>query len=300
MAIAGIAQLVEQLTRNEQVVGSSPTAGSPLHPPHLRCTLALTLLLALGGSAAAAPGLRLVVIDPGHGGSNLGAPSRVHHPVRYEKEFTLVVARKVAERLRREGVTVVLTREDDRDMSLKQRIGLANRLRADVFVSVHLNATEVPGPTGHETFFLALEATDEAAKRLATFENHDPVSVDGDAEAPVQGDAVGDILLDLTRNRAHHDAERLAMLIQKRLVPRSPFKDRGVKQAPFFVLMGAAMPAVVTEIGFINHRAEGRYITSEEGMSALAEGIALGVLDYGRLINAPRSRPEAPPSPGAP
>lgn len=244
-----------------------------------------------GGPAQAAPGLRLVVVDPGHGGTNLGAPSRVHRPVRYEKEFTLKVARKVAADLRAAGVTVVLTRERDRDLSLKARIGLANRLRADVFVSVHLNATEVPGPTGHETFFLALEATDEAAKRLATFENRDPVSVDGDAAAPVPDDAVGDILLDLTRERAHRDAQRLAELIQQRLTPQSPFKNRGVKQAPFYVLMGAAMPAVVTEIGFINHRAEGRYITSEAGMTAIAGGIARGILDYGRLVVAPRARP---------
>lgn len=273
--------------------------------------MCVALLLLLAAPAMAAPGLRLVVIDPGHGGSNLGAPSRVHHPVRYEKEFTLEVARRVAGHLREAGVTVVLTRERDRDMSLKARIGLANRLRADAFVSIHLNATDVPGPTGHETFFLALEATDEAAKRLATFENRDPVAVDGDAAAPVPDDAAGDILLDLTRNRAHHDAQRLAELIQARLTPKSPFKNRGVKQAPFFVLMGAAMPAVVTEIGFINHRSEGRYITSREGMDALAEGIAAGVLDYGRLVNAPRGpapnhptprqpTPRQPTPPGAP
>ena len=269
----------------------------------VRAALAGLCLLMCSGAAAAPeppPGLRLVVIDPGHGGTNLGAPSRVHHPVRYEKEFTLKVGRKVADRLREAGVTVVLTRERDRDMSLKARISMANRLRADVFVSIHLNATEVPGPTGHETFFLALEATDEAARRLAVFENRDPVSVDGDARDTVPDDAVSDILLDLTRERAHKDAQRLAELIQARLTPQSPFKNRGVKQAPFFVLMGAAMPAVVTEIGFINHRAEGRYITSEKGMSAIADGIARGILDYGRLVNAPRSRPETPPKTGAP
>lgn len=303
MAHAGIAQLVEQLTRNEQVVGSSPTVGShPLPPRHPSLIITLTLtLLALAGPALAAPGLRLVVIDPGHGGTNLGAPSRAH-PGRYEKEFALIVSRHVADHLRQNGVLVVLTREDDRDMTLKERISLANRLRADVFVSVHLNATDIPGPAGHATFFLAPDASDEAARRLAEFENHDPVSVDGDAAAPVVDDAVGDILIDLTRHRAHHDAERLAALMQRRLTPKSPYPDRGVKQAPFFVLMGAAMPAVVCEIGFINHREEGRYITTEPGMKQLAIGIAEGILDYGRLINAPRepSAPPAAPAPPAP
>lgn len=307
VAHAGIAQLVEQLTRNEQVVGSSPTVGSHRLPSHLALCFLLPLIATLASAPALAtipapaPGLRLVVIDPGHGGTNLGAPATAH-PGRYEKEYTLIVSRHVAQTLRAHGVTVVLTREDDRDMTLKDRISLANRLRADVFVSVHLNATDIPGPNGHATFFLAPEASDEAARRLAEFENHDPVSVDGDAAAPVLGDAVGDILIDLTRNRAHHDAERLAALMQRRLTPQSPYPDRGVKQAPFFVLMGAAMPAVVCEIGFINHRDEGRYITSEAGMKALATGIAEGILDYGRLVNAPREPGPPPPTPppGAP
>ncbi|MCA9540928.1 MAG: N-acetylmuramoyl-L-alanine amidase [Myxococcales bacterium] len=253
------------------------------------------LLCALIGAAPAqaAPGLRLVVLDPGHGGTNLGAPARYHRG-RYEKEFSLLIARRVAEHLRGEGVQVVLTRLEDRDMTLKERIGLANKLSADLFLSVHLNATERPGPSGHETFFLSLDATDEAAKRLAAFENSEPATLADAAGAAPVDDAVGDILLDLTRNRAHADAERLAALIQARLAPRSPFQNRGVKQAPFFVLMGAAMPAVVTEVGFINHPQEGRFITSDEGIKDLALGIAEGILDFGRLVLAPRAKTHDP------
>jgi len=226
-------------------------------------------------------------LDPGHGGSNKGAPARFH-PGRFEKYYTLLVSRWVAEHLRAAGVKVVLTREDDRDMSLKARVGMANKLGADLFVSVHLNATEKPGPSGHETFFLSLEATDEAARRLAIFENKEPTTVSRAADTPTANGAVADILLDLTRNRAHADAQRLAALIQGRMIPKSPFKNRGVKQAPFVVLMGAAMPAVVTEIGFLNHYREGKYITSKAGMKALAKGLAEGILDYGRLVHDPR------------
>lgn len=244
----------------------------------------------VGPPAPDAAGLDLVVIDPGHGGTNLGAPSRVHRG-RYEKTYTLIVSQHIADHLRRAGVTVVMTRAADRSLPLKDRISLANRIAADVFVSVHLNASDTPGPTGHETYFLSLDATDESARRLAAFENHDPVAVEAGADDRVSDDAVEDILLDLTRNRAHQDAETLAQLIQRRLTPRSPYPNRGVKQAPFVVLMGAAMPAVVVEIGFINHRDEGRYVTSEPGMRQLATGVAEGILDYGRLIDAPRARP---------
>jgi N-acetylmuramoyl-L-alanine amidase len=255
----------------------------------LTCVIVAWCLLGLMGLAHA--DLSLVVVDPGHGGTNLGAPARFH-PGQYEKYYTLVVSQRVAAHLRAAGVKVVLTREDDRDMTLKERVGLANRLGADLFISVHLNATERPGPSGHETFFLSLDSTDEAARRLAIFENQEPGTVGRAAETPAQDDAVADILLDLTRTRAHADAERLAALIQNRMTPQSPFKNRGVKQAPFFVLMGAAMPAVVTEVGFLNHHKEGKYITSDAGMRALAEGIAKGILDYGRLVHSPRQLKE--------
>lgn len=232
--------------------------------------------------------LGLVVLDPGHGGANEGTPDR-HRAGVFEKHHSLKIAQLVAKHLRAEGVTVHLTRERDEALSLKRRINLANTLHADVFVSIHLNATERPGPVGHETFFLALKATDESARRLAAFENLDANAVDyaTEAQAP-KDDAVADILLDLTRNRAHGDAEKLAAQIQKHLTKQSPFPNRGVLQAPFFVLMGAAMPAVVTEVGFINHAEEGPFITSVPGQARLARGIADGILDFGRLVLAAR------------
>mgnify|MGYP002630714347 CR=1 FL=1 len=237
---------------------------------------------------ADAPGLRLVVVDPGHGGANEGAPARFD-PGRFEKHHTLAIAERLAAHLRAAGVSVVMTREEDRELSLKARIGLANRLAADVFVSVHLNATERAGPVGHETFFLAVSATDEAARRLVAFENAEPTAVAHAAGAGLpEADAVQDILLDLTRQRAHGDAGRLAALIQDRMTAASPFPNRGVRQAPFFVLMGAAMPAVVCEIGFINHPREGRFVVSPEGQIAIARALADGVLDFGRLVLAPR------------
>ena len=245
-----------------------------------------------GESADARGGLNVVVIDPGHGGTNMGALARVSG-LGYEKQHTLRIARRIAGHLREAGVTVFLTRESDVDMTLADRVRYANAHRADAFVSIHLNSTEKPGPVGHETFFLALEGSDEAARRLATFENQEG---QGQvlADAKPQGDAVAGILLDLAQNQAHEDAQSLAACIQKHLGQQSPFPNRGVLQAPFVVLMGAAMPAVVVESGFLNHPKEGHFVTSEEGQARIARGIADGILDFGRLVVAGRkARPGA-------
>lgn len=250
----------------------------------------------------AAGGLQTVVLDPGHGGTNLGALARVSG-LGYEKQHTLRIARLIAAHLRAEGVTVFLTRESDVDMTLANRVKYANSHRADVFVSIHLNSTERPGPVGHETFFLALESSDEAARRLTDFENAEGQGQVLAEARPGESEVAG-ILLDLTQNQAHEDAQSLAACIQKRLGQQSPFPNRGVLQAPFVVLMGAAMPAVVVESGFLNHPREGLFVTSEEGQARIARGIAEGILDFGRLVVAARqpraSGPEgaeAPPLP---
>lgn len=369
---ADIAQPVEQLTRNEQVVGSSPTVGFP-SPPRVssrrrvraaRVALAAAwcVLATLFGSApvlaqplakpaarrpaarpattppkpvalpavaepavplpaAAEPpartsaadtdrtGLRLVVLDPGHGGPNEGAPARFDTGA-FEKTYTLDIAERVAAQLRAAGVEVVLTRTQDRPLDLQARVQIANRLGADVFVSLHLNSTERPGPVGHESFILSLDATDEGAARLARFENQEGGIVAGLAGGTQQpgesgtgtSSAVDDVLADLAANRAHRDAAHLAAAVQARVTPRSPFPNRGVKQAPFGVLKGAAMPAIVFEGGFLNHKDEGPWLVSEAGRAALAEGVALGVLDFGLAVLAPRRRgtPGSPAGAGTP
>lgn len=254
------------------------------------CIVSFALL-----TGAAPPGLSVVVLDPGHGGTNMGA--KAHATGGWEKQNTLRIARLVAEHLRAEGVTVWMTRQTDLDMTLADRVKYANSHRADCFVSIHLNSTEKPGPVGHETFFLALESTDEAAKRLATFENTEG---QGQVLADVKpsDDAVADILLDLARSQAHEDSQALAAAIQRRMSKQSPFPNRGVLQAPFVVLMGAAMPAVVVEAGFLNHPEEGKFVTSPEGHARIARGIADGILDFGRLVLAARKSHGAPPDVG--
>ena len=171
---ADIAQLVEQLIRNEQVVGSSPTVGSDVCSPspsiHDRTGMradesgvmrfVLTLLCALlpVGQHAFAEGNApfTVVLDPGHGGSNLGAPARFSRG-RYEKHYTLPISKKIANLLQQQGVRVLLTRTEDTDVTLRERVEFANRARADLFVSIHLNATPGLGRRGMKHSFLVLK-----------------------------------------------------------------------------------------------------------------------------------------------
>lgn len=241
-----------------------------------------------GSARSVDTGLRHVVIDPGHGGENKGAKARFAKGT-YEKQYTLIIARHVERMLREAGVpTITLTRTEDVDMALAERVKIANASEADVFISIHQNSSERMGPVGHEVYLLSHRATDEAAARLARYESQ----MSGEAldPAPRSDDPVAAILDDLTQSRAHQDAAPLARLISDQLAKRSPYPNRGVRQAPFIVLMGVEMPAVVVEVGFLNHYKEGRYITREPGMTEVARAIADGVLDYGRQIARPRRR----------
>ncbi len=244
------------------------------------------LVLGVPWAALATPGLRLVVVDPGHGGANQGALARATGG--WEKDNTLAISKLLAANLRAAGVKVLLTREVDLDLSLADRVKFANANRADVFVSVHLNSTERPGPVGHETFFLALEASDESSARLARYENE---AGGGETLAglPLRSDSVAGILMDLSQTSAHQDSQTLAASIQKHMRTRSPFPDRGVLQAPFIVLMGPTMPAVVVEAGFLNHPQEGKFVTSADGQARIARALADGILDFGRLVLSARA-----------
>ncbi|MHA7840168.1 MAG: N-acetylmuramoyl-L-alanine amidase family protein, partial [bacterium] len=139
----------------------------------LRSRLCVLVAAGLIGVMAAASAIAtdrfdVVVLDAGHGGHDEGAtgPSGLH-----EKDLVLDVARRLAHRLRARGLRVVLTREDDRFLSLEQRTAVANDARADLFLSIHANASRSTRPKGVETYFAALDATDEDARRVAEREN---------------------------------------------------------------------------------------------------------------------------------
>ncbi|HTT72049.1 MAG TPA: N-acetylmuramoyl-L-alanine amidase [Anaeromyxobacteraceae bacterium] len=238
---------------------------------------ALALLVLLGASPARrpAPPAFVAVVDPGHGGEKEGAvgPSGLR-----EKELALEIARRLADRLRRMGGRVVLTRTGDVAVPLAERVALANAERADLFVSIHLNAMPGGGrdkAQGVETYFLSADASDASATAVAARENADRLAGEPELDP---GDPVSGILQDLADTDALTESSRLAYSIHERLVERLGAENRGVKQAPFYVLAGARMPAVLVEVGFISHAEESRKLASpayqERAARAIAEGVA--------------------------
>ncbi len=234
-------------------------------------TLALS---SAGGSVAAQLGLRIrkVVIDPGHGGKDTGAIGP--HGVR-EKDVALAIARKVAAKVRGLGLAVVLTRADDSFVSLEERTRIANQAKADLFVSIHCNAARQRGLAGVETWTLNV-GSDRYSARLAEFENADADRNLSDLRL---------ILADLATKANAGDARELAQAVQSSLVRGlaqrvGKVRDHGVKQALFYVLLGAHMPSILVETAFISNPSEEARLKSARYQDGAAEGIARGVREF--------------------
>jgi N-acetylmuramoyl-L-alanine amidase len=224
--------------------------------------------------AAAAPTF-VAVVDPGHGGDQDGAYSPSGDR---EKDIVLEISRRVAARLRKLGARVVLTRTGDIDVPLVNRATIANALRADIFVSLHLNSMPTAEQRrvrrGVETYFLSADATDASAAAVAAREN--AARMAGETLAD-QGDPVGFILQDLESAAALTESSRLAYFLHERLVQGTGADDDGVKQAPFYVLAGARMPAVLLELGFLSHPAESVRLKDAEYQERIAAAVADGI-----------------------
>jgi N-acetylmuramoyl-L-alanine amidase len=222
--------------------------------------------------------LDAIVIDPGHGGHDAGAvgPSGLQ-----EKELSLDIARRVAALLQEElGVRVVLTRVRDQFVGLRERTALANRERADLFLSIHVNAAPDGAATGTETYFLSNEATDGAARRAAEYENR-LISVDAGARGGAP-DVLRSILWDLAQSDFQQESSRVAETLQNNLDRALRRPSRGVKQAPFYVLGGAAMPAVLVEIGFISNPQEEQRLRDDGYRDRIARALVAGIAGYKR------------------
>ena len=224
-----------------------------------------------------------VVLDPGHGGANLGAPCGPEAHC-HEKQLTLPIALMAERRLRAAGVEVYMTRRLDQDVGISKRVQFANQLAADLLVSIHLNSSDTVGPSGYMTFILSEGGITEAESRLVQFESLAPVSLNRSASQRYRSSDLDDILFDLTVSHAQRESAHLAAAIQNALGKASPFTNKGIRQAPFHVLMGTAMPAVVCELGFLNHPVEGKFLRSIDGQRRLANAIADGILAYSKRL----------------
>lgn len=222
--------------------------------------------------------IETIVVDPGHGGTDTGARGPAGS---LEKDLTLLLARNLKRRLEaRLPVRVVLTRDGDEELPLDSRSSIANQHKASLFVSIHLNSTPRGDAQGAETYFLSLEASDERAAAAAQAENAS-LSAEGPGEG--EGDPLHDlrlILWDLAQTHHLAESQRLAALIQEELNLTLSLRNRGVKQAPFRVLMGAAMPAVLVELGFLTDRDEEQRLNDPEYRGELTDTLVRAIVRY--------------------
>lgn len=216
--------------------------------------------------------IRKIILDPGHGGKDPGAigPSGLR-----EKDVVLEIAKLLKEKLTRAGYEVVMTREEDRYISLWRRIYIANREAGDLFISLHANSARYRSAYGFEVYYLS-EAEDELSQALLAAENY-PL---GMAEAVSEDLYVQATIWDLLYSENRKEAIQLAKRISSALNKEIATKNRGVKGANFYVLRGTQMPAVLIEVGFISNRFEEKRLRSWDFKNRIANAVVEGIRAY--------------------
>lgn len=217
--------------------------------------------------------VKTIVIDPGHGGKDPGAIGR--GGLR-EKDVTLKLGLMLREKLTREaGARTILTRDADIFIPLEERTAIANSQDADIFVSLHINASPRRAASGIETYILSLSKNEEA-RRLAARENATSTRSVSDLEF---------ILNDLIKTAKTNDSARLAAVVQDNLVDGlknkyDGIRSHGVKGAPFYVLVGTKMPAILVEVSFISNPEDEKRLNDEAYLREVVEGISSGIMHY--------------------
>ncbi|MGH7821948.1 MAG: N-acetylmuramoyl-L-alanine amidase family protein, partial [Candidatus Binatia bacterium] len=222
-----------------------------------------------------------IVLDPGHGGKDPGARGIGGLE---EKEVVLSIAKLLAARLGADpGIEVAMTRNDDRFLSLEERTGLANAEGADLFVSIHANASVNPALSGVEIYYLN-NTNNRGTLRLAAMENNlrwDPHDSRLQAAIP----DLSYILSDLRQTYKVEESRQLAAELQRSVVDRlgdsyDSIGDHGVKEGPFYVLVGAYMPCVLMEVSFLTNPVDGTRLATQSYRRALADGMYDGLHRY--------------------
>ncbi|MEG3083265.1 N-acetylmuramoyl-L-alanine amidase [Sphingomonas sp. PB2P12] len=215
----------------------------------------------------------LVVIDAGHGGVDPGAigPNGLR-----EKDVTLKVAKAIRDELLASGrVRVALTREDDRYLVLRERYGVARRLKGDLFISIHCDSTGSEDATGATAYTLSEVASDKEAARLAARENKaDVISGVNLGEAPAD---VSSILIDLTQRETMNSSATFARLLGREARPLMPLKANFHRMASLMVLKAPDMPSILFETGYISNPQDAAFLDSSEGRHRIAESVTRAV-----------------------
>ena len=207
---------------------------------------------------------KTIVIDAGHGGKDPGGG--IGNII--EKPIALSISKKIAAVLSTKGYTVLLTRDGDQYIPLKERTAYATRHKADLFLSIHANASGNPKAHGIETYYLDVTSTDKEAELIAAREN---------ANSGYSIQELESLLKGLIVESKSEDSRRLATHVQRELVTATGAADRGVKHARFVVLIGTRVPAILIETGFITNPTESKKLTSDAYQQKLADAIVRGV-----------------------
>ena len=232
-----------------------------------------------------------IVIDPGHGGKDCGS---IGWNGIMEKDVTLAIAKRLKSDIEQRLATeVILTRDRDVFVPLEQRTAIANVEQADLFISIHSNSSKNDRIAGIESFYLGL-TREPRAQMLAALEN---------ASAQQNLNELEDVIKKITMYEKMNESKEFALKVHRKLFqtlkkiePNS--RDRGVKKAPFVVLIGADVPSILLEIGFISNKKEAEIISSSATQDKVASGISKGIEDYlaslGTLARNPAPSDEQP------
>ena len=220
-----------------------------------------------------------IIIDPGHGGKDPGA---IGYRGTKEKDIALDVSKRLAKKIERNSKTkVILTREEDVFVRLQDRTKFANANEGDLFISIHTNAAEDRRASGFETFLIGPNKN-EAAIKVAARENA-ALELEGFSGKQLTNEDL--IKATIAQSAFAAKSEEFASLVQNEIKKRVQSKDRGVKQAGFYVLMGASMPNVLIELGFISNPNEEKKLNNSSYRDMLATSIYYAVLKYQKSLN---------------
>jgi N-acetylmuramoyl-L-alanine amidase len=275
----GASRLVIELLPATTETAAPPTAPVPATPA------------TPGGDVPPPPvseGVRTIVIDAGHGGDETGAKGAKGT---LEKDVTLAVARRLRTMIEgRLGLRVFLTRDDDRLVTLDERSAYANSQKADVFVSLHANASVRPAMKGAEVYSLAPDRADTEARLQAESAGEILPALGGGSRA------IDLIPWETAQARYLEQSTALAAIVEQALRTRVPMSPRAIQQAPFRVLVGANMPAVLVEIGYLSSAEQEPTLSS----GAFQDQVAQSLFDALAEFRARSERPAAPAAPGTP
>ena len=215
--------------------------------------------------------VKTIVIDAGHGGKDPGT----HNGDILEKNIVLAFAKKLGTALEKQGFTVFYTRTSDVFIPLEQRTSFANKKKADIFLSIHCNANN-PSISGLETYYLATTGSDDRARFVASREN---------AVSETKLNPLQIILGDFTLDAKQQESRTIAQLIQKEIIrsarkSKYSLKDNGVRSAPFYVLLGAKMPSILLELGYITNSNELQLLQNTAYQNTIIQGIVYALLSY--------------------